>query len=332
VQFFLLILAFITTNDFFSLMGKESSRWAFVASQEDERQLARYADLYKRHYKLQFAEEGEYKIPSEVHLIWLGPRPFPSESVENIRMWMGEHPNWTFHYWTDRDRPAPVSGMVEHRDSDFPFEHLGDLYREATNWGQKSDLLRYEILHQRGGVYIDHDANCLRSFSGLNRGYDFYSCLEMPHARVAGYSITAGIGIIGAAKGHPVIAGAIEAVKAHWEESKALFPQTSPKSVREHVMHSTYMAMTRSMQNHLDQEGFTDIVLPACYFYPQKGFKPIYSFHYYGTSWAGIEKKSPFEGKIKERFRCLAKQERWLFMLLALLIVLTFVRRGRRCY
>ncbi|GAB5411438.1 MAG: hypothetical protein ChlgKO_05520 [Chlamydiales bacterium] len=326
-----MLLFIVLLLDFLTMMGEDSSRWNFVNQEEDRQQLIRYENLYERNSSFQFTENAPHKIPPHLHLIWLGPRPFPTESVENIRMWIGTHPNWTFHFWTDRERPLPVNGMEYHSVEDFAFQQLGEYYQESTNWGQKSDLLRYEILQQMGGVYIDHDANCLRSFDGLHRGFDFYSCLEMPHARVAGYSVTAGIGIIGAVQNHPVINGAIEEIKNHWEESKKLFPQTSPKSVREYVMHSTYMAMTRSLQNHLDQEGFTDIVLPACYFYPQKGLKPLYSFHSYGTSWAGIEKRSPIEKEVKEKFRELAKQQRWFYGLLALGIGLTFARRRRCC-
>ncbi len=330
MHLFVMVLLFFG-QDFFTLMGEKSSCWNFVSQEEDRTQLARYADLYERNSYLQNRENSAHKIPPHLHLIWLGPRPFPTESVENIRMWMGTHPNWTFHFWTDRERPLPVNGMVMHRTEDFSFQHLENYYKESTNWGQKSDLLRYEILQQMGGVYIDHDANCLRSFDGLHCGYDFYACLEMPHERVAGYSITAGIGIIGAVQNHPIINGAIEEIKDYWEESKELFPQTSPKSVREYVMHSTYMAMTRSLQKNLDQEGYTDIVLPACYFYPQKGFQPLYSFHYYGTSWAGIEKRSPLEKEVKDKFRQLTKQQRCFYCLLALGVVLTFVRRRRCC-
>ncbi|MDX8430965.1 MAG: glycosyltransferase [Candidatus Algichlamydia australiensis] len=327
---FLLFILLFGAQDFYSLMGEKSSRWSFVNCAEDRQQLERYASLYDRNAALQFEKNEKEKIPSDLHLIWLGPRPFPSESVENIRMWRSAHPNWTFHFWTDRARPAPIQGMVLHQADDFPFQELGDYYKESSNWGQKSDLLRYEILQQRGGIYIDHDANCLRSFDGLRKGYDFFACLEMPHARVAGYSVTAGIGILGAVQEHPVISGAIEEVKTHWEESKNLFPQTSPKSVREYVMHSTYMATTRSMQKHLDQPGFTDIILPACYFYPQKGFKPLYSFHYYGTSWAGIEKRGTFEKEIKKSLRNSVKLKNWLYLLLALAIPLSFFRR-RQC-
>lgn len=37
----------------------------------------------------------------------------------------------------------------------------------AKNYGEKSDILRYEILCQFGGIYVDCDFECLKSFDGL---------------------------------------------------------------------------------------------------------------------------------------------------------------------
>ena len=34
-------------------------------------------------------------------------------------------------------------------------------FSQASNWGMKSDILRYEILMKYGGVYVDTDYECL---------------------------------------------------------------------------------------------------------------------------------------------------------------------------
>ncbi|MEX0961471.1 MAG: glycosyltransferase [Simkaniaceae bacterium] len=329
-----LISLFLCTQfihvDFETLMGKQTSRWRFIADEQDKKAMAGYEALYEQNKNFQFLSEGEYKIPSEVHVIWLGPKPFPQESVQNMRMWIAEHPSWTVHFWTDRKRPSPVKGMLIHRVQDFQFEFLEDYYLESTNWGQKSDILRYEILNQLGGVYIDHDANCVRSFDGLHRGYDFYACLEVPHTRVDQRSVTAGIGIIGSAPRHPVIQGAIDEVMVNWEIVKQQFPQTSQKSLRDYVMHSTYLALTRSMENHLGQDQYCDMIFPASYFYPQKSLTPIYSYHYYGTSWADIQKEDQSERQIRKSYKHLVKQQRKALLLLGLCLGSTLLLFWRR--
>lgn len=317
MKFFFSAIFFLLTMfecDFETLMGKQTSRWRFVSTREDQLVLERYKELYERNQQLQFTTEGPYKIPNEIHLIWLGPRPFPSESVENIRTWIAHHPEWTFHLWSDRPRPPPVKGIIVHEEKEFPLKRLKKLFYESTNWGQKSDLLRYEILSQRGGIYIDHDANSLRSFDGLHRGYDFYTCLEVPHTRVGGRSITSGIGIIGSCKNHPIIEECIEDILAHWEETVENFPTSSPEALRDYVMHSTYLPFTRSLEKNLTSGDFVNIVFPASYFYPQKSLKPIYSFHGYGTSWAAIENESILERSIRLNYVQILKKQRTIML------------------
>lgn len=42
----------------------------------------------------------------------------------------------------------------------------------ATNFGEKSDILRYEILEKHGGVYADVDVACVQAFDSLPKvGY-----------------------------------------------------------------------------------------------------------------------------------------------------------------
>ena len=258
-------------SGFKALMGEETSRWRFVETESDRLLLKRFETLYKKNRDLQFTKDGEYRIPPHVHVIWLGPRPFPLGSVENIRMWMAEHPDWTFHFWTDRARPPPVNGMAVHTPEDFPLRSLQKHFENSPNWGQKSDVLRYEILESMGGVYIDHDANCLRSFDGLGRGYDFYCCLEVPHSRIDGFSVTSGIGILGAKPHHPVIKQAIAEVIDHWDRAGELYPPTSPKSLREYVMVSTYMAVTRALKTALNQGKKSRYCVPCELFLSSQG-------------------------------------------------------------
>ena len=42
------------------------------------------------------------------------------------------------------------------------------IYDSITNLGQKSDYLRYHILNQFGGIYVDTDFECLKSFDSLS--------------------------------------------------------------------------------------------------------------------------------------------------------------------
>ena len=275
-------------DSFEVLQGCGTDDWSYVQTKCDYDDLDRYCTLYKKNFSHQFNSSPIFKIPQTVHLIWIGPKPFPPESVENIRTWMAHHPDWTFNFWTDRTRLVPCERMQLRLLEDFEFEFLKEKYEESKNWGEKSDIWRYEILHAEGGVYIDHDAKCLRPFHGLHTGYDFYACLEMPHEEIDAHALTVGIGIIGAKPKHPAIQGAIQTVLNRWDLVTATFSTTDPFTQARRVAHRSYIALTYALKEHLNLHENTDIIFPACYFYPKHGLTGFYSVHLYETSWHNL--------------------------------------------
>ncbi len=326
--FLLLLLTTCLHGNFIEQCGHE-------ISQADLSQLERYEHLFEKNKE---RLKGDERIPKVVHFIWLGPRSFPRTSVENVRMWMKHHPDWTFKFWTDRERIPPCKNMECVLIQPSHFDFLEEHYESSENWGEKSDILRYEILFREGGVYSDHDANCLRSFDDLHHSYDFYGGLEVPHDEVAGYTISAGIGIIGAKPHHPLIKGCIQAVEERWDEMGKKFSEKDPMTQALRVMHRTYIALTASLQKNLDLNQNRDIVFPASYFYPKDDLEPVYSFHYYGTTWNNLNFTAP-EERIWDLLRSVKKQggvllrlqKGLLLMLIAGTILLTFMHfRGKK--
>ncbi|MDJ0651959.1 MAG: glycosyltransferase [Simkaniaceae bacterium] len=305
---------YLTLEDSFKkLQGIETEDWNYIQTKRDYKNLEYYELLYNKNKHFQFTSNPTFKIPKIVHLIWIGPRPFPIKSIQNIRSWMAYHPDWTFVFWTDRKRPAPCKGMEVRLFEDFTFEFLKENYEESTNWGEKADIWRYEILYKEGGIYIDHDAKCKRPFHNLHSGYDFYAGLEMPHSGIDGLSVTVGISIIGAKPYHPVIRSAIEKVVDRWDEVTKRFSSIDPYVQAEKVVHRTLIALTYAFDESLNHPENTDIVFPACYFYPKHGLPTFYSEHLYGTSWHNV-KETPnqkyFLKTLKTLRACAAKMLR----------------------
>lgn len=92
-------------------------------------------------------------IPHKIHFIWLGS-PLPEKYQPFICSWQKHHLNWEIKIWTDLDVAS------------FPFRSRS-LFFQALNYGLKSDILRYEILYQFGGIYADVDFLCLKNFEPL---------------------------------------------------------------------------------------------------------------------------------------------------------------------
>jgi hypothetical protein len=285
----LLLMTKVFGAEFDELMGKNTKHWLHLQNPAELEALKRFKTLYDQHEHLLSEKVEGNKIPKVVHFIWLGPRSFPPESVENVRTWMAQNPDWSFKFWTDRERDPPCHGMERIVLKEYPFPFLKRCYEASENWGEKSDILRYEILFNEGGVYVDHDANCLAPFEKLHAGFDFYGGLETPHPPFAGLNLTMGNGVIGSRPGHPISKRVIDLIGLRWDELAHKYPAKDGYSRTQIVIERTYIALTDAIQETVNLAGNTDIVLPAAYFFAKKGVKPLYSQHFFANSWAKTE-------------------------------------------
>jgi len=301
--------AAITLEDSFEkLQGSETVNWSYVQTKQDYKDLEFYKSLYKKNYKHQFNSNPGFKVPKIIHIIWIGPSPFPTDSVESIRTWMAHHPDWIFNFWTDRKRPAPCNGMQTRYLSDFKFEFLQEKFEESNNWGEKADIWRYEIVYQEGGLYIDHDVICMRPFHGLHTGYDFYSSLEMPHEEIDSLALTVGISIFGAKIRHPILREAIQTVLGRWDDVTERFSSSDPLVQARRVTHRTLVPFTYACQKGVNSPGNIDIVFPAAYFFPKGLITGFYSEHLYGCTWNNLS-ESPNERFFQKIIRHLRNRD-----------------------
>ena len=114
--------------------------------------------LKKKIYKLPIIDE----IPKIIHQIWVGNKPIPENYKKFMKTWLIIHPDWEYRLWTDEDV------------DDFPWRNK-ELFLKAKNPGMKSDIWRYEIVNQFGGLYVDTDMEAIRSFEPLHSRVEFYA-------------------------------------------------------------------------------------------------------------------------------------------------------------
>lgn len=102
--------------------------------------------------------------------------------------WRRLHPDWDYRMWGDGDLPS-----LRNRDA---YERAADLCPGLE--GQlRSDIVRYELLDQFGGVWVDTDFECLKPLDPLLDGVECF----------AAWVTTEWINnaIMGAEAGHPFI-------------------------------------------------------------------------------------------------------------------------------
>lgn len=96
-------------------------------------------------------------IPKIIHQYWTGD-PMPEQYRAWSEAWTAMNPGWTHYLWSDEalnaDGPFLRNDALHRRAAD---------YVEASRVGQfRADLVRYELLHRFGGVWIDADFEPLK--------------------------------------------------------------------------------------------------------------------------------------------------------------------------
>ena len=215
-----------------------------------------------------------YHIPHQIHLIWIGPKQFPEESIANVQSFKDFHPDWTMNFWTDsEDRPLPIQGMVRRLITEDYFQSIMDLYVTSTNYGEKADLLRCVIVQKEGGLYFDHDASCLQSFDALADHFDFVvACERIQYHEGTKSFISPAIGLFLSRPGHPILQRCIDLAHLRWNTAP-----TYPKGEEwRRVIYRTFDSFACATKQQNNVEGNRDLILPTAYFYPNLTFKPSF--------------------------------------------------------
>jgi hypothetical protein len=107
-------------------------------------------------------------IPRIFHFIWLNSTTAPASVEKNIRLWKELHPNWQIRLWTN----ASIN------NAGFTFYNRADFENTSRSARQISDVLRYDIIYQYGGIYVDLDFEPLKNIEALLHGLQAFVVYE----------------------------------------------------------------------------------------------------------------------------------------------------------
>lgn len=224
-----------------------------------------FKNLYETFSPATISYNEQTRIPKMLHWIWLGS-PLPDKYKQLIDTWIALHPDWSFKIWTDADVPY------------FHFTNK-DMFDTAKNYGEKSDIWRYEILEQFGGVYADIDFECLRNIEAFNHAYDFFIGMQPLDT----HRVQLGIGLIGSIPHHPILRVCIKTLPNN-------------KHISQIIVRTGPIYFTNIFTQVAGKTGHRDIAMPASYFYPcgyeQRGMNKnvwqqpeSYAIHHWAGSW-----------------------------------------------
>jgi len=287
-------------------MGCEFPAWRHVQTTEDFENLQFFKAAYEKNIPFLGVKSAMLRVPKIIHFVWIGPKPFPRESIENVRSWIGKHPDWTIKFWTDRTRPLPHPQMQLVRIQDLHFSHLFECYKKSDNYAEKSDLLRYEILCSEGGVYADHDVRCLESFDPLCRAYDFFCGMELPFPISFISSVLPTNSILGSRPGHPILKRSMEWLTQEWDRIDREYPGKDKDAVISRISHRTFAVLGESFKLLSNRGSSRDIALPTFYFNAPEDRLAIFSRHFYKGTW--FENETEFEKIVRQRLMKISKK------------------------
>lgn len=296
---FLLVLAVLSVDatDFDESM--HLNQFESVIQKNKNKQLLDYFRMqYTKNNPDQYAVSDGVKIPKIIHHIWLGQK-MPEEYIPYRASWIKHHPDWAFIFWADspvnfdqgtviissfEELKIWLATLAEH--DRFCVVDVRALlfdnrifYDQAKNYGEKSDILKWEIVYRMGGVYVDTDFECLRAMDFLNGVYDFYTGIQPLDTN----QVQLGAALYGAVPGHPILKRCVEDIKYN-QDIPQIILKTGP------------LHFTRCFALEANKNALRNIALPAGYFYPcgyeQKGShrsvweRPeSYAVHHWAGSW-----------------------------------------------
>lgn len=224
---------------------------------------------------LEHREQGT--IARVIHHIWFG-QPLAQADKDLRTTWEDMHPDWQFVLWTDRIE-NDLRGVVAYSWQEVE-ELLAQGHRyvvvDVANlafdnrtffdgtpyYGERSDILKWEIVYRMGGMYLDFDIKCFASFDAIHDQYDFYTGLQPLDTSL----VQLGAALFAACPRHPILRHAVETIAAD-RHLVQIVVKTGPI----HFSKSFYIVA--------GSQGLRDIAFPASFFYPCGYFQDVQDEH-----------------------------------------------------
>ena len=234
-----------------------------------------FRSLYEKNNPSKVMPQVTTKIPKIIHQVWIGGE-VPKVFKPLMQSWIDSHVGrgWEYKLWTDEDV------------KDYPLRNRA-FYDATDNPGVKSDILKWEIIYNHGGVYIDVDHECLRTLDILHHTYDFYTCLQP----LDGFFIQLGAALFAGTPKHPILKHCIETIRDDWHY-KGAPKKTGP------------IHFTKSFIQTAGKVDGVVAALPAYYMYPlgaqEKKIdcdawvnKGAFAIHWWAKSWMPKNYRAP---------------------------------------
>lgn len=219
-------------------------------------------------------------IPKIIHYCWFGGNPLPKSALKCINSWKKFFPDYEIKEWNETNFDVNM----------MPFTK--EAYT-AKKYAFVSDVARFYILYEFGGLYFDTDVEVIREFDDVLE-HDAFMGIETPMSKREPHPwINPGLGL-GTTKGNFLIGEILK-----YYRSLHFCDQNGIQTEGTVVTHTTNVLIKHGLQNTNDIQNVKGVVI-----YPKEYFNPLedstgiitkthntHSIHWYSKSW--IENYGP---------------------------------------
>ena len=206
-------------------------------------------------------------IPKIIHQLWIGPKSPPSN---HMATWKNKNPSFEYIRWSED----------ELKKRNFNLE-CTDKINEIEEINGKADIIRWEILYEYGGVFIDADSVCVEPIDDILMSKEAFAGWEQEVVR-PGLVAT---GTMGFPPKHPLVRNAIDFI---------LRNEVSQKKTKQ----MAWQTVGPGLLTKLNNTGFfKDLyIFPSFTFLPihctkkeYNGHGKIYAFQEWGSTFNNYE-------------------------------------------
>ncbi|KAK2163354.1 hypothetical protein LSH36_81g05009 [Paralvinella palmiformis] len=114
------------------------------------------------------SQSRSYAIPRVIHQTW-PTTEVPRKVTKWIRSWIERNPDWEYWFWTNED----IQTFLTVR-----YPGYLDMYNGYDKHIKRADAMRYFVLYEFGGVYVDIDMECLSPLDDWVHRFRCFLCEE----------------------------------------------------------------------------------------------------------------------------------------------------------
>lgn len=203
-------------------------------------------------------------IPKIIHQLWIGSKPAPTKFMNT---WRDKNPEFKYMRWHEKE--------INNHNAIFSCH---DRVHEIEEINGKADILRWEILYEYGGVFLDADSICIDPIDDILMNAPCFAGWEQEQIR-PGLIAT---GTMGFPPKHPLVKKAIE-----WIKNNPVSTRDTGKRAWQTVGPMLLTAMYNSSTDFQNEM----IIFPSYTFLPihcsgleYTGHGKIYAFQEWGST------------------------------------------------